>query len=421
MSAEEMLERGARCSERAFCGAVINGDARATDSELKAAWFTIPLCRRIYEASLSIERQGRTVDLPTLDGVLSDEDVSAAIEIMQEASATGALARQHADNIRTAAQRRAIVSECLAAARAANDPDKPVSELLDNAVARLNAITGEMPTQGSVNGVDALVDFYTRLVKGPLTPVMATGIPKLDNTVLIAGGKLIVIGARPSVGKSALLLQMAVKALDVNRRVLIVSLEMSADELIGRMIAQKSGVSSEKIARGKLEEQDWEKVANGLGELNGERFSISETARTVQDVRREALRMRASGGLDLIVVDYLQLLDAGQRTSNRTEAVGAISRSLKQLTQELKIPVLTASQLNRASERNDTPKLSDLRESGSIEQDADTVLLLHAPSENDNPERLLNIAKNRGGRCGTISLWFDGATMRFIEMQGGQT
>ena len=237
--------------------------------------------------------------------------------------------------------------------------------------------------------------------------------------MLIAGGKLIVVGARPSVGKSALLLHMAVRALDAGRKILLVSCEMGADEVVGRVVAQKSGVSVDKIERHDLTEDEIIKVADSFAEIPSERFCISERARTVQDIRRMALRTRAHGGLDLIVADYLQLLDAGQKTNNRAEAVGVVTRGLKALAMELKIPVLTASQLNRASERNDEPKLSDLSESGSIEQDADAVLLLHAPNDKDDPERKLFLDKNRGGRCGRITLYFDGATMRFTEMQGG--
>ena len=125
--------------------------------------------------------------------------------------------------------------------------------------------------------------------------------------------------------------------------------------------------------------------------------------------------MRANGGLDLIVMDYLQLMTPGQKAGNRTEAVGIISRGLKLLAMELGVPVLTASQLSRASERNDAPRLSDLRESGSIEQDADAVLLLHAPDEKEKPTRQLILAKNRQGRCGGIDLLFDGSRMLFSE------
>ena len=188
------------------------------------------------------------------------------------------------------------------------------------------------------------------------------------------------------------------------------------DEVIGRMAARQSGVPVQAISTHSLSETQLGRVVEGFSLLPGDRFSVCTTARTAQDVRREALRMRADGGLDLIVVDYLQLLDAGRKTSNRTEAVGVISRTLKLLAVELGIPVLTASQLSRASERNDAPRLSDLRESGSIEQDADAVLLLHAANEKENPERDLTLAKNRQGRCGGFKLLFSGEKMLFTEV-----
>lgn len=405
-------------SEREFCGAIIKGDARATDAGLKADWFTVPICRRIFSAALAVERQGRPCDLATLEGVLDDDDLDKAITIAAE-TVTTALADQQADNIRLAAMRREIVKTCLETARTANEGEISTTELLDGAVMRLNALSGQTDDRGVISGTDAICGFYTRLTSGAVEPVAKTGFPKLDRALMIAGGKLIVVGARPSVGKSAFLLHLAVKALDVGRKILLVSCEMGADEIVGRIVAQKSGVSVDKIERHDLTEDEIIKVADSFAEIPSERFCISERARTVQDIRRMALRTRAHGGLDLIVADYLQLLDAGQKTNNRAEAVGVVTRGLKALAMELKIPVLTASQLNRASERNDEPKLSDLRESGSIEQDADAVLLLHAPNDKDDPERKLFLDKNRGGRCGRITLYFDGATMRFTEMQGG--
>lgn len=405
-------------SEREFCGAIIKGDTKASDSGLKAEWFTIPFCRRIFEAALALERQGRPCDIPTLEGVISDDDLEQAIVVATE-TVTTALAEQQARNIREAAMRKALIKTCLDTVKSANDGEISTSELLNGAVVRLNELGGQTDDGDIISGTDALCGFYTRLTSGAVEPVAKTGFPKLDQSLLIAGGKLIVVGARPSVGKSALLLHMAVRALDAGRRILLVSCEMGADEVVGRVVAQKSGVSVDKIERHDLTEDEIIKVADSFAEIPSERFCISERARTVQDIRRMALRTRAHGGLDLIVADYLQLLDAGQKTNNRAEAVGVVTRGLKALAMELKIPVLTASQLNRASERNDEPKLSDLRESGSIEQDADAVLLLHAPNDKDDPERKLFLDKNRGGRCGRITLYFDGATMRFTEMQGG--
>ncbi len=403
-------------SERVFVGAILNGDARALDSGLKAADFTDSVCRRVFSAALTLEERGQVCDLVTLSDIAPDVDASAAVELTVEALGRGTLAGQYAANVRAAAQRRAVAELCLTLARDAQDADKPLPELLDAARGRLDALSGDLPSGGTVSGTDALCGFYERLVGGEVQPVVTSGFPRLDRALCIAGGKLIVIGARPSVGKSALLLHLAMNALDAGRRVLLVSLEMSADEVIGRMAARQSGVPVQAISTHSLSETQLGRVVEGFSLLPGDRFSVCTTARTAQDVRREALRMRADGGLDLIVVDYLQLLDAGRKTSNRTEAVGVISRTLKLLAVELNIPVLTASQLNRASERNDAPRLSDLRESGTIEQDADAVLLLHATNEKENPERDLTLAKNRQGRCGGFKLLFSGEKMLFTEV-----
>lgn len=403
-------------SERVFVGAILNGDARALDSGLKAADFTDGFCGRVFSTALTLEERGQVCDLVTLSDIAPDVDASAAVELTVEALGHGALAGQYAANVKATAQRRAVAELCLTLARDAQDADKPLPELLDAARGRLDALAGDLPSGGTVSGTDAICGFYARLTSGTVEPVTKTGFPKLDRALMIAGGKLIVIGARPSVGKSALLLHLAMNALDAGRRVLLVSLEMSADEVIGRMTARQSGVPVQAISTHSLSETQLGRVVEGFSLLPGDRFSVCTTARTAQDVRREALRMRADGGLDLIVVDYLQLLDAGRKTSNRAEAVGVISRTLKLLAVELNIPVLTASQLNRASERNDEPKLSDLRESGSIEQDADAVLLLHATNEKENPERNLTLAKNRQGRCGGFKLLFSGEKMLFTEV-----
>lgn len=403
-------------SERVFVGAILNGDARALDSGLKAADFTDGFCGRVFSAALTLEERGQVCDLITLSDIAPDIDASAAVELTVEALGRGTLAGQYAANVRAAAQRRAVAELCLTLARDAQDADKPLPELLDAARGRLDALAGDLPSGGTVSGTDALCGFYARLIGGEVQPVVTSGFPRLDRALCIAGGKLIVIGARPSVGKSALLLHLAMNALDAGRRVLLVSLEMGVDEVIGRMAARQSGVPVQAISTHSLSETQLGRVVEGFSLLPGDRFSVCTTARTAQDVRREALRMRADGGLDLIVVDYLQLLDAGRKTSNRTEAVGVISRTLKLLAVELNIPVLTASQLSRASERNDAPRLSDLRESGSIEQDADAVLLLHAANEKENPERDLTLAKNRQGRCGGFKLLFSGEKMLFTEV-----
>ena len=401
--------------ERSFVGALLNGDARASDSELRAADFTDTLCARVFGAALTLEARGQACDLVTLADFCPDLDASALVELAQEASPVASLAAQHARSIREAAQRRAVRAAALELAQKAGEPDSPLSELLDGMKARLDTLAGALPSSGATDGVDALCGFYEDLTRGPVEPVARFGFSRIDDALTIAGGKLIVIGARPSVGKSALLLHLALNAIDAGRRVLLVSLEMSEKEVIGRMVSRKSGIPAGRISNRNLSDDELGHVAESFSLLPGDRFCISTQAQTPRDVRREALRMRANGGLDLIVMDYLQLMTPGQKAGNRTEAVGFISRGLKMLAMELGVPVLTASQLSRASERNDAPRLSDLRESGSIEQDADAVILLHAPDEKEKPARQLILAKNRQGRCGGFDLIFDGARMLFAE------
>ena len=401
--------------ERSFIGALLNGDTRATDSELRAADFTDALCTRVFGAALTLEARGQACDLVTVTDFCPDLDASALVELAQEAAPVASLAAQHARSIREAAQRRAVRVAALSLAQDAADPEKPLSELLDSTRAHLDTLAGALPSSGAVSGVDALCGFYKDLTSGPVEPVTRFGFSRIDDALTIAGGKLIVIGSRPSVGKSSLLLHLALNAIDAGRRVLLVSLEMPETEVIGRMVSRKSGIPAGPISNRNLSDDELGRVAESFSLLPGDRFCIGTQAQTPRDVRREALRMRANGGLDLIVMDYLQLMTPGQKAGNRTEAVGIISRGLKLLAMELGVPVLTASQLSRASERNDAPRLSDLRESGSIEQDADAVLLLHAPDEKEKPTRQLILAKNRQGRCGGIELLFDGSRMLFSE------
>lgn len=408
-----------RRSEAAFLGAVINGDSRASDHGLRASDFTDSFLRDVFSACVQLEAQGKTADLVTLSDV-TDLDAVSLIDVASEATGMGSLAKQHAENIRSAAARRKISEACIRAAQVAQNPSTPLEDTLAKLRGYLDKQSAKNGSEDVVSGVDAIIDFAGWLEATEPEPAIGTSLPRLD--LKLGGGlkaeRFYVIGARPGVGKSALMGNMAVHAIKSGKKVLYISLEMGAREIMTRMIASISGVTIGKMEGKLLSDDDQVAVAESYALMPGDNFQFSTMARTPDAIRRAALKMRAKTGLDVVFVDYLQLLQSDSNAARRVDAIGEISRALKLLAMELKIPVVTAAQLNRASANSgDAPKLSELRESGSIEQDADVVLLLHAPNEGQAGVRRtqLSVAKNRQGTCGTCELVFVGETMRFRQ------
>lgn len=411
-------------SERAFVGSVINCDARATGHGLKLSDFTDTFCRDVFSACLQLEAQGKHADLVTLFDTFPGIDSGALITLTQESAVGGALADQHAANIRSAGQRRKVGELFLKAAQAAKDAAHPLEDTIFKARAYLDKIAAQTASDDFVTGTDAIVDFHIWLDHAEADTAISTGLSRLDAKLNggLKGGRFYVIGARTGVGKSALMCSMATHAIRKGARVLYVSLEMSARENIARMIAAVSGVSLGRINnRETLSTGDFQALTESYALLPGDNFRFSTRARTPEAIRRAALQMRAQTGLDLLVVDYLQILQPDGRTSSRVEALGQITGALKLLAMELDVPVLSAAQINRAgTQGGGPPRLSDLRESGSIEQDADVVILLHRPDgqEQEAKKRVeIALAKNRQGGTGSSNLIFDGALMRFYQME----
>lgn len=414
----------AQASERAFVGAVINGDVRATDHGLKLADFTDALCRSVFSACIQLEAQNKCVDLVTLFDLFPDIDSADLITLAQTAAAAGALAGQHAANIRSAGQRRKLSELFLKAAQAAQDASNPLEETICKVRSYLDKTTAQTISDEIVTGTDAIVDFALWLDKPEEEAAISTGLSPLDRKLNggLKGGRFYVIGARTGVGKSALMCCIATHAIKKGARVLYVSLEMGARENIARMVAKLSGVSLGRINnRQMLTDGDHAALVDSYALLPGDNFRFSTRARTPDAVRRAALQMRAQTGLDLIVVDYIQILQPDGRTSSRVEALGQITGALKLLAMELDVPVLSAAQINRAGvQGGSAPRLSDLRESGSIEQDADVVILLHRPDGQEQEARKrieIVVAKNRQGTLGVSNLIFDGALMRYYPLE----
>jgi replicative DNA helicase len=236
---------------------------------------------------------------------------------------------------------------------------------------------------------------------------------------------LIIVAARPSMGKTSLALGMAYgAAVGHSKTVGIFSLEMSAEQLVQRVLSMETGVDTHRLRLGQIDDNEWDRISRAFGRLSEAPIYIDDASTSnIMDVRSKARRLQAEHGLDLIIVDYLQLMTA-RRTENRVQEISEISRGLKGLARELNVPVVALSQLSRAVEsRSDhKPMLSDLRESGSIEQDADIVIFIYREDKYEDDSEKKGIAeiivsKHRNGPVGSINLRFFDRTARFADLE----
>jgi replicative DNA helicase len=267
-------------------------------------------------------------------------------------------------------------------------------------------------------------------IKARDNDLMLTGIPDLDYcTGGLFDGEMTVIAARPSVGKTALGLFIAIKLAREGRKVHFVSREMSSNAIGMRILSMASGIDTGRIKAGKITEEQWQKIAKALGAYSTSNLIIDTDSKTPSDIKAVTKEIQAKDGLDLVIIDYLQILTPDGKHNTREQEVASISRSLKNLSLDINKPVIVLAQLNRNAE-NKRPTLADLRESGAIEADADNVWFLHYPTENqlyDNQKNKFMVCKNnnyeymeiiigkhRNGPVGMIDVIFDPGKMRFI-------
>ena len=279
---------------------------------------------------------------------------------------------------------------------------------------------------------DILVDSFTQLEelynrKQHITGV-PTGFSDLDyRTAGLHGSELILVAARPAMGKSAFALNIATNAaVQAKVPVVIFNLEMSKSQLVNRILCSEAMVDSNKIRTGKIEEDDWVKLATALGPLSEAPIYIDDTPGiTVTEIRAKCRKLKLEKNIGLIVIDYLQLIQGtGKRNASREQEISEISRSLKILAKELDVPVIALSQLSRAAEQraDHRPMLSDLRESGAIEQDADIVMFLYRDDYYNPDTEKKNIAevimaKHRAGSTGTVELLWLGNYTKFVNIE----
>ena len=266
---------------------------------------------------------------------------------------------------------------------------------------------------------------YLQQHRGDVVGV-ATGYSDMDQmTGGLQRSDLIILAARPSMGKTSLALGMAYGAAVVHKRTVgIFSLEMSAEQLVQRILSMETGVDSHRLRLGQIDDNEWDRISRAFGRLSEAPIYVDDSSSSsIMDVRSKARRLQAEQGLDLIIVDYLQLM-SGRRTDNRVQEISEISRGLKGLARELNVPVVALSQLSRAVEsRSDhRPMLSDLRESGSIEQDADIVMFIYREDKYEEESEKkgiaeIIIAKHRNGPVGSVNLRFFDRTARFADLE----
>ena len=312
------------------------------------------------------------------------------------------------------------------------NPTEDVEDIMDGAEKKIFDIMQSKNTKSYTPIKDVLVESFTNLEKLYNQKQHVTGVPTQfydldDKTAGLHGSELILVAARPAMGKTAFALNIATNAaLRANVPVAIFSLEMSKDQLVNRMLCSEAMVDSNKVRTGKLDEEDWTKLAEAIGPLSEAGVYIDDTPGiSVMEIRTKCRKLKMEKNIGLVVIDYLQLISgSNKRNGSREQEISEISRSLKILAKELNVPVIALSQLSRAVEQrpDHRPMLSDLRESGAIEQDADIVMFLYRDdyynedSEKKNIAEVI-IAKHRGGSTGTVDLGWLGSYTKFVNLE----
>ena len=401
---------------------------------VKADHFYVYGHQKIYEAITKLnDDDGKPADIVTVAEYLIQakliDDVGGPgyLAELWDAAPSAAHYRQYADIIRQKAIVRNLIHACTEMQRDAYDQSTPPGELLDSAERRILEIAEMGITGDTITLQDALQEAYHRLDyrksrgENEFSGV-PTGYLDLDNlTAGFQNNELIVLAARPSVGKTAFALNIARHVVvEEGMPVLFVSLEQARVELAERLLCCQARVDSHKLRRGHLSGEDETKILEAGSTLSEGKLFIDDTpGQSMLRIAANARRLKKRHDLKLVMIDYLQLIDPDDRKESRQEQVAGISRRLKFLARELKIPVVALAQVNRSSEdrQDHRPRLSDLRESGAIEQDADTVMMLHRPDyhEPGQQEGLVEviIAKQRNGPTGEVSLMYVKQYMRF--------
>ena len=392
----------------------------------------------IYTAILNLYNRAEPIDIITVKSELESmgkfEQVGGLeyLAELPEKVPTTANAMKYIKIVEEKSTLRRLIKTANEIIELGYSPTEDVEDIMEGAEKKIFNIMQEKNQKGYAPIKDVLVESFTKLEELYNRKQHITGVPsgftELDyRTAGFHGSELILIAARPAMGKTAFALNIATNAaVKANVPVAVFSLEMSKEQLVNRILCSESMVDSNKVRTGKLEEDDWTKLAGAIGPLSEAEIFIDDTPGiNITEIRAKCRKLKLEKNIGMVVIDYLQLIQgSNKRGGSREQEISEISRSLKILAKELDVPVIALSQLSRAAEQrpDHRPMLSDLRESGAIEQDADIVMFLYRDDYyNQDSEKKdiaeIIIAKHRGGSTGTVELLWLGSYTKFVNLE----
>ncbi len=390
--------------------------------------------RSIYSAMQGMYLKSRSIDVVTLvdelvhQGVYDEAGGKEYIRLISESVPTASNVRDYANIVRDKAVLRALIAACEEVTEAAYTEEEDVQRLVEMAESKIYAIAEQKENKNFVHIKEALVKVYDNLqqlrVNKEEMQGMKTGFSGLDR-VLVGMGKsdLVLVGARPGMGKTSFAMNVATSAAKMSHKaVCVFSLEMSVEQLVSRLLSSEALVDSYALRSGDIQDEDWQKIAHAASDLSECDILIDDT--TGMTVAGMMSKLRRVKNLGLVVIDYLGLMQSEHRIENRVQEVSEISRNLKLMAKEFQVPVICCAQLSRGPEsRTDKrPMLSDLRDSGAIEQDADIVLFLYRDEyykDQDQPQSTAEVivAKNRHGSTGKVEMGWLGRYTKFTTIE----
>jgi len=399
--------------------------------------FYVPAHRLVYQAIMDLSRAGQKIDLVTLQDLLATRNeleeiggIMGLVELQEDLPSIG-MAAQHAKIVKDKSLLRHLITsstEIISSCYESTGQD--LAGLLDGAEKKIFQIANNLSQKAFVPIADVLKGTFKRLAqlssrRDGITGI-STGFSAFDKmTSGMQKGDLIILAARPSMGKTALMLNLALNACHSGSAIGIFSLEMSSEQLVLRMLSSESRIPHHYIRNATITSDEWMDLTNTAARLAEAKIFIDDTASiSIMELRAKARRLKAKYNIDVLLIDYLQLISGdGARYENRTQEISVISRALKALAKELDIAVLAASQLSRSLEAriDKRPLLSDLRESGAIEQDGDVIFFIYRDvvynRDTEHPDLTeLIIGKQRNGPTGTVKVRFVGELTKFEDL-----